>query len=226
MMLSRAAEEIVAVKGHDRGTHPVRGSRAVNTSRFVSGHDFSRAEKRRKDLGALAPERSLPGIRTTAHTATRNLSFFSAPSSQRGLTLVELIVTAAILTILMSAALPLVRFQVKRQKERELRADLWMMRDAIDKYKDAADRGAFQTKIESQNYPPDLETLVTGVDVQGKKLRFLRKIPVDPMTGQTEWGLRSMQDDPDSDSYGGQSVFDVHSKSQGTALDGTKYATW
>ena len=148
------------------------------------------------------------------------------PRSQRGLTLVELIVTTAILTILMSAALPLVHFQVKRQKERELRADLWMMRDAIDKYKDAADRGAFQTKIESQNYPPDLETLVNGVDVQGKKLRFLRKIPVDPMTGQAEWGLRSMQDDPDSDSWGGQSVFDVHSKSQGTALDGTKYATW
>ena len=148
------------------------------------------------------------------------------PRSQRGLTLAELIVTTAILTILMSAALPLVRFQVKRQKERELHYDLWMMRDAIDKYKDAADRGAFQTKIESQNYPPDLQTLVDGVDVQGKKLRFLRKIPVDPMTGQTEWGLRSMQDDPDSASYGGQSVFDVHSKSQGTGLDGTKYATW
>ena len=148
------------------------------------------------------------------------------PSSQRGLTLAELIVTTAILTILMSAALPLVRFQVKRQKERELRTDLWMMRDAIDKYKDAADRGAFQTKIESQNYPPDLQTLVDGVDVQGKKLRFLRKIPIDPMTGQADWGMRSMQDDPDSDSFGGQSVFDVHSKSQGTALDGTKYATW
>ena len=148
------------------------------------------------------------------------------PNSQSGLTLVELIVTTAILTILMSAALPLVRFQVKRQKERELRFDLWTMRDAIDKYKDAADRGAFQTKIDSQNYPPDLQTLVDGVDVQGKKLRFLRKIPVDPMTGQSEWGMRSMQDDPDSDSWGGQSVFDVHSKSQGTALDGTKYATW
>jgi general secretion pathway protein G len=243
MMLSRAAEEFVAVKGHDRGTHPVGGSRAENASRFVSGHDFSRAvaagefvvvkghdfsraEKRRKDLGALAPEGMLPGIRTKAQTTTRSLSLFSAPSSQRGLTLAELIVTTAILTILMSAAVPLVRFQVKRQKERELHYDLWMMRDAIDKYKDAADRGAFQTKIESQNYPPDLETLVNGVDVQGKKVRFLRKIPVDPMTGQAEWGMRSMQDDPDSDSWGGQSVFDVHSKSQGTALDGTKYATW
>ena len=118
------------------------------------------------------------------------------------------------------------RFQVKRQKERELRYDLWMMRDAIDKYKDAADRGAFQTKVDSQNYPPDLDTLVNGVDVQGKKLKFLRKIPVDPMTGNTDWGMRSMQDDPDSDSFGGQSVFDVHSKSQGTGLDGTKYSTW
>ncbi len=101
-----------------------------------------------------------------------------------------------------------------------------MMRDAIDKYKDAADRGAFQTKVDSQNYPPDLDTLVNGVDVQGKKLKFLRKIPVDPMTGQADWGERSMQDDPDSDSFGGQSVFDVYSKSQGTALDGTKYSTW
>jgi len=145
---------------------------------------------------------------------------------ERGLTLVELIVTVFILTILATAAFPLVRFQVKREKERELRYDLWSMRDAIDKYKDAADRGAFQTKVESQNYPPDLETLVNGVDVQGKKLKFLRKIPVDPMTGNTDWGLRSMQDDPDSDSWGGQSVFDVHSKSQGTALDGTKYSTW
>jgi general secretion pathway protein G len=112
------------------------------------------------------------------------------------LTLVELIVTVAILTILMSAALPLVRFQVKRQKERELRYDLWEMRDAIDKYKDAADKGAFQTKVESQNYPPDLETLVNGVDVQGKKVKFLRKIPGGSHDGQTEWGLRSMQDDP------------------------------
>jgi general secretion pathway protein G len=145
---------------------------------------------------------------------------------QEGLTLVELIVTITILGILASAVLPVARFQVKRQNERQLRYDLWMMRDAIDKYKDAADRGAFQTKVESQNYPPDLETLVNGVDVQGKKLRFLRKIPIDPMTGKAEWGLRSMQDDPDSDSYGGQSVFDVYSKSQGTALDGSKYAAW
>jgi general secretion pathway protein G len=145
---------------------------------------------------------------------------------ERGLTLVELIVAAAILAILASAAIPIARFQIKREKERELHYDLWMMRDAIDKYKDAADKGAIQTKVDSQNYPPDLETLVNGVDIQGKKVKFLRHIPVDPMTGKAEWGLRSMQDDPKSDSYGGQSVFDVYSKSQGTALDGTKYFDW
>jgi general secretion pathway protein G len=147
-------------------------------------------------------------------------------AGERGLTLVELIVTVAILAILASAAVPIARFEYKRQKERELRYDLWMMRDAIDKYKDAADKGAFQTKVDSQNYPPDMETLVNGVDIQGKKVKFLRRIPPDPMTGKPDWGLHSMQDDPTSDSYGGQSVFDVYSKSQGTALDGTKYSTW
>jgi general secretion pathway protein G len=140
--------------------------------------------------------------------------------------LVELIVTVFILAILAGAALPIARFQMQRQNERILRYDLWQMRAAIDKYKDAADKGAIQTKVDSQNYPPDLETLVNGVDVQGKKVRFLRHIPVDPMTGKAEWGLRSMQDDPTSTSYSGQSVFDVYSKSQGTALDGTKYADW
>ncbi len=143
-----------------------------------------------------------------------------------GLTLVELIITIAIVGILASAALPVARFQVKRTRERELRRDLWEMRDAIDRYKDAADRGGMQVKADSQGYPPDLQTLVDGVEVQEKKVRFLRAIPMDPMTKSTEWGLRSNQDDADSDSWGGQNVFDVHSKSDGTALDGTKYNTW
>jgi len=143
-----------------------------------------------------------------------------------GFTLLELIIATTILMILTSMALPLARLTIKRERERELRFDLWQMRDAIDRYKDAADRGGFQTKVDSQNYPPDLETLVKGVDVQGKKVRFLRKIPVDPMTGNTEWGLRSMQDDPDSDSWGEQNVFDVYTKSTSTALDGTKYKDW
>ena len=145
---------------------------------------------------------------------------------EAGLTLVELIVTVAILGILASAAVPIARFKVQRDKERELRYDLWQMRDAIDKYKDACDKGAFQSKVDSQCYPPDLDKLVKGEDVQGKKLKFLRRIPIDPMTGKNEWGLHSMQDDPTSDSYGGQSVFDVYTKSTGTALDGTKYSEW
>ena len=156
------------------------------------------------------------------------MQYKSRPRShnQSGLTLVELIVTVAILAILASAAVPLARFRAQRERERELRYDLWQMRDAIDRYKDAADRHAFQIKLDSQGYPPDLDTLVKGVDAQGKKLKFLRRIPVDPMTGKPEWTLRSMQDEPNSDSWGGQNVFDVASKSQGTALDGTKYSDW
>lgn len=144
----------------------------------------------------------------------------------RGMTMIELIAAITIMTILAGMAIPLARFEIKRTKERELRRDLWEMRDAIDRYKDAADRGAFQIKLGSEGYPPDLETLVKGVDVNGKKVRFLRKIPVDPMTGNTEWGMRSMQDDPESESWGGDNVFDVFTKSDGTALDGTKYKDW
>jgi general secretion pathway protein G len=146
------------------------------------------------------------------------------PAGERGLTLIELMITIALLSILASAAVPVTMFVVKRDKEHELRRDLWEMRDAIDHYKDVADSGAVQIKVDSNGYPPDLETLVNGIDIRGMKVRFLRRIPVDPMTGKAEWGLHSMQDDPKSDSYGGQAVFDVYSKSQGTALDGTKYS--
>jgi general secretion pathway protein G len=155
--------------------------------------------------------------------------FHSGPNAkpERGFTLLELIVAATILSILTMMALPLARVTIQREKEKQLHKALWDMRDAIDRYKDAADRNAFQTKVDSFGYPPDLETLVKGVEAQGgKKLRFLRSLPVDPMTKSTEWGMRSMQDDPDSDSFGGQSVFDVYSKSEGTALDGTKYKDW
>jgi general secretion pathway protein G len=146
--------------------------------------------------------------------------------NMRGFTLVELIIATAILMILTGMAIPLAKVTIKRERERELRHGLWELRDGIDRYKDAADRGAFQIKVGSEGYPPDLDTLVTGIDVAGKKLKFLRRIPIDPMTGNAEWGLRSMQDDPKSDSWDGNNVFDVYTKSQGTALDGTKYKDW
>src|ERR1700737_4832770 len=133
----------------------------------------------------------------------------------RGFTLVELIVATAILVILTGLAVPMARVAIKREKEHELRHDLWELRDAIDRYKDAADRNAFQIKVGTEGYPPGLETLVNGVDVGGKKVRLLRRIPKDPLAGE-DWGLRSMQDDPSSDSWGGQNVFDVFTKSQGT----------
>lgn len=174
-------------------------------------------------LPLRTPVPMVHGMRFAVH---KNGLKISRPASMRGFTLVELIVATMILLILTTMAVPMARVTIKREKERELRRDLWEMRDAIDRYKDAADRGGFQTKVGSENYPPDLDTLVKGVDVKGKKLKFLRRIPVDPMTGGTDWGLRSMQDDPDSDSWGGDNVFDVHTKSQGQALDGTNYKDW
>jgi len=163
------------------------------------------------------------------NTMTTPQKFHPTPSVKpsRGFTLIELIVATTILTILTLMALPLARATILRAKEKELRTDLWEMRDAIDRYKDAADRQAFQTKLGTNGYPPDLETLVKGVEMQGgKKIRFLRSIPNDPMTKSKEWGLRSMQDDPESDSWGEQNVFDVYTKSQGTALDGSRYKDW
>jgi type II secretory pathway pseudopilin PulG len=217
---------------------------------------------------------------------------------QLGMTLLELVIACGILLILASAAIPIARFTVKRQKEAELRRDLREMRDAIDRYKDAADRGRIRVEVGTEGYPPDLMTLVTGVDVvsQGtlgaplaagtapaagtggafgglgvggtattgfgasgfgasgfgttnlnasnpastfntapgsggtaplsQHIRFLRKIPTDPLTGKAEWGMRSVADDPDSTSWGGRDVFDVYSLSQGTAIDNTKYSDW
>ena len=148
---------------------------------------------------------------------------------ESGLTLLELIIACSILLILASAALPVARYTIVRQKEAELRYDLRTMRDAVDRYKDLADQHLIRTELGSENYPPDLETLVKGVQLgagSDRKIRFLRQVFKDPMTGQTDWGLRAVQDDPDSTSWGGKNVFDVYTKSQGTALDGTKYSDW
>jgi general secretion pathway protein G len=152
---------------------------------------------------------------------------------ERGFTFIELLVVTTILLILASAVMPLARVTVQRQKEAELRRYLREMRTAIDKFKDAADAGvigAFDIKAGSEGYPPDLETLVEGVSVvndqSGRKLKFLRRVPIDPMTSSSEWGKRSYQDRPDASSWGGQNVFDVYTKSTGTALDGTKYRDW
>jgi general secretion pathway protein G len=154
----------------------------------------------------------------------------SGLTREAGLTLVELIICVAIVAVLASAALPIARFQVKREKERELRRDLWEMRDAIDRYKDLADRNLIRVEVGSEGYPPDLDTLVKGVTLGGgtadRKIRFLRAIPMDPMTKTRDWGLRAVQDDPDSTSWGGRNVFDVYSKSTATASDGTKYSDW
>lgn len=147
-------------------------------------------------------------------------------STKRGFTCLELIIATTILVLLTTMALPLTRVTIKREKEKQLRRALWEMRDAIDRYKDTADRGAFQITTDSNGYPPTLQDLVKGVDLPGRRMRFLRRIPTDPMTGTTEWGMRSMQDDPDSDSWGGQNVFDIYTKSHGEGLDGTKYKDW
>jgi len=153
--------------------------------------------------------------------------------SGRGYTFIELLVVSTILLILSAAVLPLARVTIQRQREFELHRALREIRTAIDKYKDAVDTGQIggvNVKLQSEGYPPDLETLVEGVnaanDASGRKLKFLRRIPIDPMTRSTEWGLRSYQDDADATSWGGQNVYDVYTKSAGTGLDGTKYRDW
>ena len=147
-----------------------------------------------------------------------------------GFTFVELMASITIILLLTTIALPLARVQIQRSKEVELRRDLRELREAIDRYKfDFADHGMIPVKADTFGYPPDLQTLVEGVTLKGTataKYKFLRKLPVDPMTGTADWGMRSMQDDTDSRSWGGQNVFDVYSKSDGTALDGTKYSDW
>lgn len=154
---------------------------------------------------------------------------FSLRRRQAGFTLVELIVTTTILLVLATMALPLARVKIKRDMETDLRRALRELRNAVDRYKDAADRGLIAVDVDTEGYPPDLETLVEGVQLAGKpdrRVRFLRRIPVDPMTKSTDWGLRCVQDEPDARFWCGDNVFDVYSRSLGTALDGTGYSDW
>jgi general secretion pathway protein G len=152
---------------------------------------------------------------------------------QRGYTFIELLVVSAIVMLLASAIMPLARVTATRQREAELRRALREMRTAIDRYKDAADAqqiASLEIKVGSEGYPADLQVLVDGVGIQndatGRKLKFMRRVPVDPMTHSTDWGKRSYQDNPDASRWGGQNVFDVYTKFEGTALDGTKYRDW
>lgn len=148
---------------------------------------------------------------------------------EAGMTLLELILACAILLILSSAALPIAKYSILHKREELLSYELRQMRDAIDRYKDLADANKIRVEVGSEGYPPDLETLVKGVKLgagDDKTIRFLRRIPVDPLTGQADWGLRAVQDDPDSTSWGGKNVFDVYSKSTATGSDGRRYSEW
>jgi general secretion pathway protein G len=147
----------------------------------------------------------------------------------RGFTLAEMVMVASVLAILAAVTLPVAKFTYKRSKEMELRHHLRTMREAIDEYKRYSDAGLIPVDLGTDGYPSELEVLVEGVDLVGgidRKAKFLRRIPVDPMTGEAEWGLRSFRDEPDSDSWGGENVFDVYSLSQGTGLNGVPYSLW
>ena len=150
--------------------------------------------------------------------------------SSKGLTLIELIIAVAILSILSLVAMPLARVQLMRERERELRSVLREMRTAIDRYKDSADHGLIQVELSTEGYPPSLDVLVEGVEMvnspEERRLKFLRRIPRDPMTNSTDWGTRSYQDEPDALVSGGENVFDVFTKSQGAARDGSNYSEW
>lgn len=166
------------------------------------------------------------GIRMCAASASASVRL---RAGQSGMTLLELVIACAILVILATVAMPLERVNIIRHRETLLHERLREMRDAIDRYKDDADKNLIQVQAGTEGYPPDLQTLVSGVQLTGAKdqrVHYLRKIEPDPMTGNTDWGLRSVQDDPDTRSWGGQNVFDVYSQSTGTALDGTKYSDW
>jgi len=182
---------------------------------------------------AVAPEARGLRKRSASGEAGRRRGPGRRLDPQAGLTLIELILATGILLILAGAALPYARATVRAAKEAELRRDLREMRDAIDRYKDAADKNQIRVSADSNGYPPDLDTLVKGVTLATvggsqttKRIRFLRRIPIDPMTGKADWGLRSSQDDLDSSSWGGQNVFDVYSRSTDTATDGTRYSDW
>jgi general secretion pathway protein G len=158
---------------------------------------------------------------------------FKISTQKKGFTLIEMLVTAAILAILAAAIMPLAKVAVKREKEIELRRNLRLMRETIDAYKKLADEKKIKAEEDTEGYPPDLETLVKGVEVQekgekskSKIVKFLRRIPKDPMTNSFEWGLRSYQDDPDSDIWGEENVYDIYTQSRATGLDGTKYRDW
>jgi general secretion pathway protein G len=158
---------------------------------------------------------------------------FKISTQKKGFTLIEMLVTAAILAILAAAIMPLAKVAVKREKEIELRRNLRSIREAIDVHKKLADEKKIEVEEDTEGYPPDLETLIRGVELQEKAeksktkiVKFLRRIPKDPMTNSFDWGLRSYQDNPDSDTWGEENVYDVYTKSQATALDGTKYRDW